>query len=231
MIQENVAQILQNISSICAKLGRDPKSVTLIGVTKTADVSKIKEAIDAGIAHIGENKVQEGQNKFPSLEQLTGKKVTKHLIGHLQTNKAKHALKFFDLIQSVDSFKLAEEIDKQAEKLGRSADILVQIKTSGEEQKFGAGPSEALELIEQISQLKNIRILGLMTMAPFTEDETQIRPCFQALREIRDQAQKKFAGQEKVQMKYLSMGMTDDYKIALEEGSNMVRIGRAIFKE
>ena len=229
MIREHLASIQKNISLICQRLGRNPAEITLIGVTKYATVEKIKEALTCGLTDVGENKVQEAEKKFPQLDSIAPK-LRKHMIGHLQTNKAKDALKYFDLIQSVDSLKLAQEIDKQAAKINRVADILVQINTSGEEQKYGAEKTQALSLVDEITSLQHVRILGLMTMAAFTEDKEAVRVSFRALREIRDQVSKKFGGHERVQMKYLSMGMTDDYEIALEEGSNMVRIGRAIFQ-
>ena len=254
MIQANFLAVQENISLICRRLRRDAREVTLIGVTKYAQVEDIKQAIDAGLLNVGENKVQEGQNKFPLLDE-GALKVTKHLIGHLQTNKVKQALQYFDLLQSVDSLKLAEEIQKQAAKLNRSVDILVQVNTAREEQKFGADPSAAISLIESISKLNHIRVLGLMTMAPFIDDKKIVRQCFRDLRILRDQVAEKFTLQPEghglqsvdeclragfrpwgstasgnVRMKYLSMGMTDDYEIALEEGSNMVRVGRAIFK-
>lgn len=230
MIANRISDIQSKISSVCKQLGRNPQDVTLIGVTKFAPQEKIEAAIQAGVTHIAENKVQEAQKKFPELKKKYPN-ITCHLIGHLQTNKVKDVLKVCDLIQSVDSLKLAQEIEKQAEKLGKTADILVQVKTSGEEQKFGTDPTEALALVEQISKLKNIQILGLMTMAPFIDDKTIVRACFKQLREIRDEAVKKFQGMPNVQMKYLSMGMTEDFDAAIAEGSNMVRIGRAIFAD
>ena len=228
MISARISEIQAKISSVCKRLGRNPSEIILIGVTKFAPTEKIKAAIQAGITHIAENKVQEAQKKFPELKKKYPQ-ITCHLIGHLQTNKVKDTLKVCDLIQSVDSLKLAQEIDKQAEKLGRAADILVQVKTSGEEQKFGTDPAEALALVAEIAKLKRIRILGLMTMAPFVDDKNIVRACFKQLREIRDAAAKKFQGLPNVKMQYLSMGMTEDFEIALEEGSNMIRIGRAIF--
>ena len=229
MISAKILEIQGKISSVCKQLGRNSNEVILVGVTKFAPAEKIEAAIQAGITHIAENKAQEAQKKFPELKKKYPQ-ITCHLIGHLQTNKVKDILKVCDLIQSVDSLKLAQEIEKQAEKLGKIADILVQVKTSGEEQKFGVDPTKALQLVEQISKLKNIRILGLMTMAPFVDDKNIVRACFKQLREIRDEAARKFQGMPNVQMKYLSMGMTEDFDAAIAEGSNMVRIGRAIFQ-
>ncbi|MBF0521437.1 MAG: YggS family pyridoxal phosphate-dependent enzyme [Candidatus Omnitrophica bacterium] len=229
MIKDNVNNINNKIASICAHLRRDPKEIVLVGVTKYADVPSIKEAVDAGIMHIGENYVQDAVKKLEELDTL-GVKVTKHFIGHLQTNKVKLVLPVFDLIQSVDSFKLAQEIEKQALKIGKRVDILVQVNISGEKQKFGADKLSGHQLVKDISALKNIRILGLMTMAPEIEDKDIIRECFKGLRLLRDQIVEEMGRRDHMDMKYLSMGMSADYEIALEEGSNMVRIGRAIFK-
>lgn len=230
MIRENFVQVRQKVADVCRRLGRNPDEVSIIGVSKYAEADKIKEAVEAGLKDIGENKVQEAQRKFPQLQDW-GLKVNRHLIGHLQTNKVKHALQYFDLIHSVDSLRLAEEIQKQAEKLNRTVDVLIQVNIAGEVQKFGAGKQEALKLVDDVSKLKNVCIKGLMAMAPFTEQTDVVRQCFSGLRELRDQVRELYKGNDQVQMRYLSMGMTDDYEIALEEGSNMLRIGRAIFKE
>ena len=229
MIKENLLRLREKIASICSRIGRSPDEITLIGVTKYSEAPDIKEAVDSGLKDIGENRVQEGQRKFPELDRL-GVKATKHLIGHLQTNKVKYVLPLFDLIHSIDSLKLAEEVDKQAQKLNKTADILIQVSTSGEEQKFGIDPQEAARLIDQIVILQNVRVRGLMTMAPLTEDIFVIRQCFKDLRLLRDQIQKNFPESDKISMKYLSMGMSQDFEIALEEGANMLRIGSAIFK-
>ena len=251
-IQENISRVREEIVRVCQRIGRDPKEITLVGVTKFAPVEAIQEAINAGITDIAENKVQEGLKKYPLLSfpnaSMTktfggdnlGNSFKRHLIGHLQTNKVKDALKIFDLIQSVDSLKLVQEIEKQALyhygtgqalKLNRRVDILVQVNISGEEQKFGADQEGALRLIADILKLKSIQILGLMTMAPLMEDQKIVRDCFKGLRELRDQVQKDFKRNANFEMKYLSMGMSGDFAIALEEGSNMVRVGSAIFKE
>lgn len=226
MIKEHLARISEEISQVCQKIGKSPQEITLVGVTKFAPSEKIQEAVSAGLKHIAENKVQEADKKFP---QFNG--VTKHIIGHLQTNKVKAALKLVDLIQSVDSLKLALEIEKEAGKLEKTADILVQVNTAGEEQKSGIPPSQAISLLENIAGCEHIRVLGLMTMAPFTEDQAIIRKTFSDLKKIFDEAARHFKGHDRISMKHLSMGMTSDFKIAIEEGSNMVRIGSAIFKE
>ena len=230
-IKENVFRVREEIARICRKVGRDPKEITLVAVTKFAPVEAIQEAIDCGMTDVAENKVQEGLKKYPSLKSSTSQRILKrHLIGHLQTNKVKDALKIFDLIQSVDSLKLAQEIDKQSQKLNRRTEILVQVNISGEEQKFGMHKSEALDLVGKILELKNIQIQGLMTMAPLTEDQKMIRECFKGLREFKDEVLGDFKGNPQVNMKFLSMGMSGDYPMALEEGSNMIRIGSAIFR-
>ena len=229
MISQKILDIRSKISSICQRLGQNSNDISLIGVTKFASIEKIQQALNAGLTHIAENKVQEAQNKFPGFKKSHPNLIC-HLIGHLQTNKVKAALEVCDVIQSVDRLKLAEAIQKQAEKLNKNVKVLVQVKTSYEEEKFGVAPEETINLIEQITKFNRIGVLGLMTMAPFTDDQDAIRKCFRQLRELRDQISTRFQGHSHVQMKYLSMGMTDDYEIAIEEGSNMVRIGRAIFQ-
>ncbi len=228
MIRDNLKHVEDSIAAICRRLGRKFEDIVLIGVTKYAEPANIREGVEAGLRHIGENKVQEAQRKFPVLDEL-GVKVTRHMIGHLQTNKAKLALEFFDLIQSVDSLKLAQEITKHAGKSGKNADILIQVNTAGEEQKFGTAKNQAVSLVEEVSKLPGVRIQGLMAIAPLTDDKNIVRECFRGLRTLSEDFSKKYAGSKNVEMKYLSMGMTDDYEIALEEGSNMLRIGRAIF--
>ncbi len=228
-MKERLDKIYQEIQKACQKCGRDPKEVVLIGVTKYTDLAKVQQAIDAGLAHIAENRVQDAQERFPLLKFAPGQ-VTKHLIGHLQTNKAKFAVPLFDMIQSVDSLKLVEEIQKQAQKHNKVMDILIQVNCSFEEQKSGIEQSQALELIDQAADFKNINVQGLMTMAAFTDDEKKVRAAFASLRELRDQAQVLLAKKERGKMKWLSMGMSGDFPMAIEEGSNMVRVGRAIFQ-
>ncbi len=227
-VKDNVLKLKDEIASICKKSGRNPQEIVLVGVTKFAENDLIEQAIDSGITDIGENRVQEGVRKYTTLK-IQGKMVRRHLIGHLQTNKVKDALKVFDLIQSVDSLKLAQEIEKQALKIDQVADVLVQVNASGETQKFGADKTDALALIAEMIRLKNIKIHGLMTIAPLTEDQKIIRGCFSFLRELQREVKKQFKSSENLEMKFLSMGMSGDYRIALEEGANMLRVGRAIF--
>ena len=229
MIKDNIILFKERILSLCNKLGRDVREITIIGVTKYSQIEDVRTAIESGIDHIGENRVQDVQKKFEQLS-LEGLRFKRHMIGHLQSNKVKKSLEFFDLIQSVDSYKLAQEISKYSRNLNKITEVLIQINTSGELQKFGIEKSKGLLLIEQISELENIQIQGLMTIAPFTDDREIIRNCFRDLRIIRDKVDEFLSSKPNVEMKYLSMGMTDDFELALEEGSNMVRIGRAIFK-
>lgn len=228
-MKERLNRIYAQIGEACRKVGRDPQEVTLIGVTKYTDLEKVQAALDAGLKDIAENRVQDAQNRFPQLKLAPGE-VRKHLIGHLQSNKAKDAVELFDMIQSVDSEKLARELQKHAERNGRVVDILIQINCSGEEQKSGIPVSAALDVIGRIAEFKNLNIQGLMTMAELTEDKEKVRAAFRTLRELRDQAKNVLAQKGRGEMKYLSMGMSQDFEIAIEEGSNMVRVGSAIFK-
>ena len=224
-LADNIIKIKQRIEKACQKVGRSPEEITLVAVTKTVGIDAIKHALSCGIQHIGENRVQEAEQKFAQI----GEKATWHLIGHLQTNKVKKALEIFDVIHSVDSLHLAEEINKRAIQMQREIQCLVEVKTSEEATKFGASPEGTIELIQQIAQFPGIRIQGLMTIGAFLPDPEQVRPCFQVLRELRDEVER--TGIDRVTMKYLSMGMTNDFEVAIEEGANMIRVGRAIFGE
>lgn len=230
MIKENLSRLRQDFADACRSAGRNPNEITLVGVTKFIPHEIIQEAIDAGLTDIAENRVQEAEKKFPQLVSVNPK-IRRHLIGHLQSNKAKDVIQVCDLIQSVDSIKLILEIEKQAAKLNKTVDILLQFNTAREPQKFGADPAEAIALLDAASKVSHVRVLGLMAMAPFTEDESVIRRAFADLRGIRDNVLKNFSGHPTIEMKYLSMGMSSDYRIAIEEGSNMVRVGSALFKK
>jgi len=225
-IKENIDSVRNRISAACVKKGFSLDSVTLVAVTKTFPADKVSECLLAGIGDIGESRIQEAENKFKQVEGIAS--VKKHLIGHLQTNKAKKAVELFDVIQSLDSERLAVEINKAAMLAGKVQDCLLEIKVSEEESKFGAAPEELRKLAAAAGALKNIRILGIMGMAPFFEDPEPARPYFAKLRKIFDdaKAELKLPGFET-----LSMGMSNDFEVAVEEGSTMVRIGTAIFKE
>ncbi|MDD5136901.1 MAG: YggS family pyridoxal phosphate-dependent enzyme [Candidatus Omnitrophica bacterium] len=223
MIAENVRLLRQRIARSCEKSGRSPEDVKLICVTKTASIGDIEEVLKSEIRFLGENRVQDALAKYVAI----GNRAEWHLIGHLQTNKAKDAVGMFSLIHSVDSVRLAGAIDKEAAKSGKVQDILIQVNTSGEESKFGMPPGTAENFIKEISIYPNIDIKGFMTIAPEAADPETVRPYFRALRELRDRLNAKRSTLNALQV--LSMGMTNDFEIAIEEGSTMVRIGRAIF--
>jgi pyridoxal phosphate enzyme (YggS family) len=224
-IRANILQVLERIEDAAARSLRDALDVKLVAVTKTVERPRIVEAIESGVTAIGENRVQEAERKF--LEALPP--VEKHLVGHLQTNKVKKALELFDMIQSVDSLRLAREISTRSESAGATAEVLVEVNTSGEETKYGLEPSETLEAIREMADLRGIRIRGLMTIGAFLDDPEDVRPCFRALRELRDAIEEEVI--PGVTMDHLSMGMTNDYEVAIEEGATIVRVGRAIFGE
>jgi pyridoxal phosphate enzyme (YggS family) len=221
MIADNLVSVTQRIARCCERSGRPTGSVKLVCVTKEADVEDIQTAILAGVTDIGENRVQDAVAKFGSI----GARVAWHLIGHLQTNKVKDAVRIFSLIHSVDSMRLAEAIDSQAAKTGKVQDVLLQVNVSGEKTKFGLGPDVVEGVLEECSLLANIDVKGFMTIAPQADDPEEARPYFRRLREIRDYAEKS----RKAKYGILSMGMTGDFEVAVEEGATIVRVGRAIF--
>lgn len=221
-IKENLDVIKNNISLACKKSGRSEAEVTVLAVTKTRSAEEINRAIELGITDIGENRVQELMNKYADVKSG----VRWHLIGRLQTNKVKYIADKVSMIHSVDSLKLAREIDRQCAKLGKVMDILIEVN-SGEENKAGIPYSDADELIKEVSALENIRIKGLMTMAPLGADEAKLREVFSNLYNLSvDIDGKKY---DNVSMKELSMGMSGDYMTAIEEGSTIIRPGRALF--
>lgn len=217
-IAENLRVIRQRIESAARRSGRDSGEITLVVVTKTRSVDEIREALANGVTDIGENYVQEAEKKFGEI----GRAVRWHMIGHLQRNKAKHAVELFDVIQSVDSEQLALELGRRALAAGKIVDVLVEVNISGEQTKFGVEPERALQFVESIANIDGIRVRGLMGMAPIVADAEETRPYFAKLKKIWDQ----LPDEQRV---YLSMGMTQDFEVAIEEGSNMVRIGTAIF--
>jgi len=215
MIQENVKKILSEL----------PDGVHLVGAAKTRSPEEIQEAVEAGLRIIGENYVQEAERAY----QKIGARVKWHMIGHLQSNKAKKAVRIFDMIETVDSMKLAGSIDKACGNIEKVMPVLIEINSGEESQKAGVMPEDALSLIKEILALKNIRIMGLMTMGPFSGDPEDARPYFRKTREIFEEIKK--MGLTHIDMRYLSMGMSNSYKVAIEEGANMVRIGTMIFGE
>lgn len=224
-IRENIEKIRENITEAALRSGRSVSDIRLMGVTKTVDDARIMEAIEAGIDIIGENYVQEGKRKIEKM----GKQVEWHMIGHLQSNKSKYAIKLFDLIHSVDRMSLARELDKRSKNAGLKTKILIEVNVSGEETKSGVRKDDALTLVKEIAGLRNLSIQGLMTMPPWFDNQEDARPFFVALRELRDRIIEEDIPD--IVMKELSMGMSGDYRVAVEEGATIVRIGTAIFGE
>lgn len=224
MISENLRNVLKRIDDAASRVGRKGCDVTLVCVTKTVTVPQIEEAITSGVKEIGESYVRDAAVKFKAL----GNRVKWHLIGHLQTNKAKDAVRIFDLIHSVDSLRLAQEISRRCAALKITREVLIEIRTSGEAAKYGVLPEDSIGLLKKVSELPNIKVAGLMTMAPFVSDPEEARPYFTRLKKLSAIiADKRIPN---VNMQYLSMGMTQDFEVAIEEGANIVRIGRAIFE-
>lgn len=222
-IKENLKQIRGVITQRAAAAGRDPAEITLVAVTKTVSPELVNEALAAGVTDLGENRVQEAVKKSAAVNRG----FHWHLIGHLQTNKVKPAINLFELIHSVDSLKLVETIDEEAGETGKIQNILIEVNISGEDSKYGCLPGQTLELIKFASTKSNVQVAGLMTIAPFTDDEDQIRGVFRGLRELKEKVAA--AQLPKVEMKHLSMGMSHDFGIAIEEGATILRIGTAIF--
>lgn len=232
MICDNITTVRNKIRQAARKSNRNPDDITLVCVAKNRSLEKIKEALACGITDIGENRVQEAKEKHTTLYSIpnTQYSIKWHLVGHLQTNKVKDAAAMFDLIHSVDSLKLAKEIDKQAAKINKTQDILIEVNTSGEPSKYGLRPEELIQVVNGIIILHNIRLRGLMTMAPIVSDKEEVRPYFRRLRELKDKLNQFLVTSNKSQVTSLSMGMSGDYEVAVEEGATMVRIGTAIFE-
>ncbi len=224
-IAANINKIKQRIAVAAVRAGRDPYSIKLMAVTKTVPPERILKAIKAGVTLLGENYVQEAKDKIA----LIGDSAQWQMIGHLQTNKAKYAVKLFDCIHSVDRLELAQELDRRARLGGSKMNILVEVNVSGEQTKNGVPATQALDLIQRISHLDNLAVHGLMTMAPYADNPENSRPYFKALRDLRNDILR--TGITGIRMEELSMGMTDDFEVAIEEGSTIIRIGRAIFGE
>ena len=223
MIKDNIDGIRRRMDAAAEKSGRKGDEVLLIAVTKLHAPDEINEAIDSGITDIGENKVQEILDKYDRV-----KPVRWHLIGHLQTNKVKYIIDKVSLIHSVDSLHLAKEIDKRAANAGKTMDVLVQVNPEGEETKFGTSMDDAVKLVDDISaECPNVFIKGLMCIAPLAEDPEEVRPVFTEVKALFDRLASET--RERVEMRYLSMGMSGDFEVAIEEGANIVRVGTAIF--
>ncbi len=231
-IRARIDAVRHRIAAASERVGRDPAEVTLVAVTKTVPPAAIEAAYLAGVRCFGENRVQEAVTKiFPTfLRQYSGEKSGPqwHLIGHLQTNKAKKALELFQVIQSIDTLHLAKVLQQHAVARQRHVEVFIEVNTSGEPAKFGVPPDEVLPLAETLAELPNLQLTGLMTIGALTADAEVVRGCFRRLRDLRAKIVTQWPG---ANLRHLSMGMTDDFELAIEEGSTMVRIGRAIFGE
>ncbi|MGI6007994.1 MAG: YggS family pyridoxal phosphate-dependent enzyme [Ruminococcus sp.] len=225
MVQENLKTVREKIEAACRRAGRDPEEVTLIAVSKTKPVEMMKEAMEMGQLDFGENKVQEITRKSEEMPS----EVRWHMIGHLQRNKVKYIVGLVSLIHSVDSFRLAETISQEAVKKNVTVPVLLEVNVAGEESKYGVTCEETAALAEQISKLPNIRIEGLMTIAPYVSDPEENRPVFRKLKQLGVDIKDK--NMNNVNVNILSMGMTGDYEVAIEEGATMVRVGTGIFGE
>ncbi|TRZ96385.1 YggS family pyridoxal phosphate-dependent enzyme [bacterium] len=229
MIKENISRIKERISLVCSKNKLRAESITIVAVAKGRTPEQIQSALQSGIVDIGENRVQEAFLKYSDLIPKTyGLTPIKwHMVGHLQTNKVKAAVEMFDLIHSVDSLGLAKSIDRQSAQINKIQDILLQVNISGEASKSGFSKQEIEEAASEIAGLKNIKVKGLMTIAPIVVDPQEARPYFRSLRELRDKINALQITHNTLH--FLSMGMSDDFEVAIEEGSNMLRLGRLIF--
>jgi hypothetical protein len=214
-IRANLGRVQEAIARACARAGRSPDHLLLIAVSKTVDAERIRRAVAAGVAALGENRVQEAREKIEAL----GRPVPWHLIGSLQTNKAKDAARLFDWIHSVDRLELARELSRRAHGAERTLDVLLQVNLGDEPQKGGVAPAEVKRLHEAVAGLPGLRVRGLMAIPPATESAERARPYFRRLRELR----------EELGLEHLSMGMSADFEVAIEEGATMVRVGTAIF--
>lgn len=236
-ITDNIARVRESIDAAAARAGRDPSAVTMIAVSKTHSAASVLEAVTAGVQHFGENRVEEGEAKIPAVTTQTDAPITWHMIGHVQSRKAKDVLPLFPVVHSVDTVKLAERFSRLLIERGGVLDVLLEVNVSGEASKSGFAASgwerdpavrEALYAdVRHIAALPGLRARGLMTMAPIVERMELARPVFISLRALRDHLSETLA----LALPDLSMGMTDDYPVAIEEGATLVRIGRAIFGE
>jgi len=221
MIAQNIENIRRRIAATCYRVGRSPEEVTLVAVSKTVDADTIRDAVRAGCSDLGENYIQELCEKR---EHLLDERIHWHFIGHLQTNKIKYIIDWVQMIHAVDSLHLGTELSRGAEKVNRTVDVLVEVNTSGEETKFGVSPGSAVAFVKKLRTIPRLNVKGLMTMGPFLPDPEDSRPAFRTLKELRDTLRN-----DGLDVPVLSMGMTNDFEVAIEEGATIVRIGTAIF--
>ena len=223
-MKNRLMQVNERIKKAADACQRPLAAIRLVAVSKTMPAAVVKEALEAGVTDLGENYIQEAKDK---INELATYPATWHFIGHLQSNKAKYAVRLFDLIHSVDSLKLAQELDKYAKKIDKTQAILIQVNVAKEDSKSGIYIEDTVQLLRDVSQLKNLSVKGLMTLPPYFNAPEKVRPFFAALRKLRDQIRKE--ANPNISMEELSMGMTGDFEAAIEEGATMVRIGTAIF--
>lgn len=222
MLKDKISHVFKRMTYAALRVGRSPDEIKLVAVTKSVAVEKILEAADLGVRIFGENRVQEARDKIHKIGNSFN--IEWHMIGHLQTNKAKDAVRLFSVIQSIDSERVAQAVNREAQKLGKVQRVLIQVKLAEEETKFGVRETELLNLIESSMKLQNITVEGLMTVPPFFENPEHVRPYFRRLREIRDSLLPHYPN-----LRELSMGMSHDFEVAIEEGATIVRIGTALF--
>ena len=225
-ILKNIEQIQRRLLQACNRCGRDPAGVRLVAVSKTVEPERIRPALAGGITLLGENYIQEAREKIPLLDNPG---ISWHYIGHLQSNKARYAAALFDMVHSLDSLPLAQALDREAAKLGKTLPVLVQVNVSGEETKHGCGPGEAAGLIAAAAGLANLRVQGLMTLPPPADDPELSRPIFRPLRMLRDELELRRFGPGA--LPELSMGMSADFETAIEEGATLIRVGTLLFGE
>jgi len=224
-IKENVQRIFEKINKTAKKVGRNPDEIILLAASKTQPVEKILQAYEAGIRYFGENRVQEGMKKIQEIGGLP--EIHWHLIGGLQTNKAKYAVRYFELIHSLDRESLADELDKRAGRMGKVQEVLIEVNVGHEETKHGVEPGHLSRLFGYTLKKENLKIRGLMCIPPYFEDKEKSRPYFAMLRDMRDKLEEEFG----VELPHLSMGMSHDFDVAVEEGATIVRVGSAVFGE
>jgi len=232
MIRDNLVSCQERCAAAARRSGRDPGQVALVAVTKGVGLDRVEEAVAAGVTHVGENRIQETLLKYERLNRYArerGAALRWHLVGHLQTNKVSDAVRLFDVIHSVDSARLAEAIEKRAGQMGKVQEIFLEVNVSGEASKYGWGVDEVAKALPGIASLPHVRATGLMTVAPQADDAEQARPFFRRLRELRDALSGPRTSD--LGLRELSMGMTDDFEVAVEEGATFVRLGRALFGE
>jgi len=222
-IRQNVELVRKRIAEAALRSGGEPDSVVVVAAAKGVDAGRVEEAIACGIRVIGENRVQEAAAKLSQVSL----KADWHMIGHLQTNKVKRALEIFSTIQSVDSLRLAREIGRRGDRMKREVEVFIEVNTSGEQSKFGVEPDGLVDVVQEVMNLPSLKIVGLMTVGLFSDEPESVRPCFRLLKELKMRCLDRL--EDAVDLRYLSMGMSNDFETAIEEGSNVVRIGTAIF--